>query len=242
MIQSNRTQNREDLSVIPTEDGSRTLYCAGFGQSYRSTHGALTEARHVFLDGAMLPRMLAAKPQMRILEIGFGTGLNFLLSAAASQSADTMLCYTGLDIAVPGLKQLLLLGYGDIASLRQVHAALVRWHRALPDAIPRGEYSVLLLPHCRLTLNIGDATTQALPASHFDVVYLDGFSPKVNPELWTPEFLQALFDATAPGGVLATYSCAGKVRRGLLRAGYTVQRRPGPPGKREVLAAEKPAH
>ena len=229
------------MSVIPTGDGTCTLLSTEYGQTYRSTFGALTEACHVFLKGAQVTRILAARRAIRVLEVGFGAGLNFLITAAESRSAGASLSYTALEKTLPAATHLELLGYGDIDGLQDPAAALAHWRQELPPVVPRGRYEQELLPGCRLTLLIGDATEQVLPLDRYDVVYLDGFSPKVNSELWAPTFVQSLFNALVPGGMLATYSSAGQVRRTLLCSGFRVMRRVGPTGKREVLAAEKPA-
>ena len=230
------------LHIRRTMDGTHTLYSAEYDQTYHSMHGALAEARHVFLEGAQVPGMLKEKPTLRVLEIGFGAGLNFLITAAAAGRTETALSYTGLEQAPPALEHFLRLDYGNIDGLQEITDALIRWRSAMPEVVPCGRYERKLRPQCRLTLCVDEATVHPLPPAYYDVVYLDGFSPKANPELWTVAFIQSLFDATAPGGILATFSSAGHVRRALLQAGFVLTRRPGPDGKREVLSATKPAH
>ncbi len=199
------------------------------------------ETRHVFLEGAQIRAMLSIRPVLHVLEVGFGTGLRFLLTAAESLAAGTPLMYTGLEKDLPAAEHLVSLGFNSIDGANDAAVAWVRWRQELPQVVPHGHYERALLPGCMLTLVVGDATQTVLPCHQYDAVYLDGFSPRTNPELWTASFLQKLYDATAPAGILATYSAAGHVRRALTDAGYQVERRAGPPGKREVLAAKKPS-
>ena len=195
----------------------------------------------MFLGGASVHQLMARKPLLRVLEVGFGTGLNFLLTAAAVHAAGTALEYAGLEQALPTYDDLKSLRYADLNALTDAAEALLAWRQEIPSIVPVGYYARELLPCCTLRLHIGDATTLKLQPGHFDAIYLDAFSPRKNPALWTPAFLTRLFEATAPGGRLATYSAAGHVRRALAQAGYRIVRRAGPPGKREVLSAARPA-
>ncbi len=236
-----KTSRLQAPQVRRTADGSKTLYSAEYGQTFRSMHGAFTEALYVFHAGAVAPQ-LPGVSHLRVLEVGFGSGLNFLVTAAAVAKAGVTLSYTGLESRLPAAPALELLDYSLIDDVRTVSRAWLRWRRhRLPHNVSLGRYECDVLPGCWLALLIGDARRQQLPREHFDAVYLDGFSPKVNPELWSPGFLQQLHAALVPGGRLATYSAAGHVRRALQVAGFAVARRRGPPGKREVLVATKPA-
>ena len=216
----------QGLGVRPTADGTRTLYSRACAQTYHSRHGAVLEARHVFLEGT------AYRAPARVLEVGFGTGLNFLVTAVRAQGET--LHYTALERTLPSAEQMCALDYGEALGVRRLWAALVDWRRSLPLEVPAGKH-LFTFGGCRLDLVMGDATNATLPPAAFNAVYLDPFSPQANPELWTPDFLALLFRATAPGGLLATYSAAGNVRRGLAAAGFEVRRKPGPPGKREFL-------
>lgn len=224
-------------SPVSTADGSDTLFSVRYGQTYHSTHGAATEARHVFLEGSGVALLLADERPSRVLEVGFGTGLNFLVTAQCALQHGTKLHYVALERDLLPADTLAALNHGDHLGVENLHRDLVTWRAMLPN-VP-GRYATSLNEGRDLTFLVGDATATALP-SGFDAVYLDAFSPDANPELWTANFLARLFDALRPGGRLATYSAKGSVRRALAAVGFTVAKRPGPPGKRECIVATRP--
>ncbi|MGY2895297.1 tRNA (5-methylaminomethyl-2-thiouridine)(34)-methyltransferase MnmD [Deinococcus sp. UYEF24] len=206
-----------------TADGSLTAHSARFGQSYGSRFGAATQARQVFAEGSGTH----LHPTPRVLEVGFGLGQNFRATLAAT--AGRPLCYLAYEFDPVGAETLRRVASSDPV------AAHPGW-----EALLEGWPSSVAVPHLNFDLRLEDVTLAALPQDWASAVYLDGFSPDVNPEVWTPAFLGRLANALQPGGVLVTYSAAGHVRRGLQAAGLEVERRPGPAGKREVLRAVKP--
>lgn len=242
-----------------TADGSATLYSARYAQPFASEKGALSEARHVFLDGSGTAASLAAGGTARVLEVGFGTGLNFFVTA------QTCLAYPGARLTYTALEHTLLpaetvrqLGYGTLLGGELVERYL-EWRAQLEPAPgshtfvagggvaggvkgSRDEENRVEKEQLRLELLLGEGTVQRLPGAAFEAVYHDAFSPAVNAELWTEAFLEALVAALAPGGTLVSYCVQGAVRRRLTALGLDVAKRPGPPGgKREVLLARKPA-
>lgn len=224
---------------VLTGDGSATLYSERFAQTFASSRGALSEARTVFLAGSGVGAALGAGAAVRVLEVGFGTGLNFFVTAAACLAQPAArLRYGALEHTLLRAETVAALGYAPA----EVVAPYLAWRESLDEPLAPGPY-VFEAGAVRLELRLGDAPAQALPAGAFDAVYHDAFSPEVNPELWTKGFLGALAAALAPGGVLVSYCVQGAVRRRLEALGLRVHKRPGPPGgKREVLAAHKPVH
>ncbi|AZI42783.1 hypothetical protein EHF33_08510 [Deinococcus psychrotolerans] len=212
-----------------TSDGTLTLFSERYGEWYSSMHGAGAQSRTVFLEatGTHL------HPFAQVLEIGFGLGLNFrttLTSAEKRGAALSYLAYEAFPLAASALAQVAagethplwtaLLGAWDAGTKAgQLHL----WH---------GQYEV--------RVEFADASAAPLPRQWASAIYLDGFSPTKNPEIWTPDFLARLADSLAAGGTLATYSAAGAVRRSLLAAGLAAKRRRGLVGKREFLVAHKP--
>ncbi|MEL7363580.1 MAG: tRNA (5-methylaminomethyl-2-thiouridine)(34)-methyltransferase MnmD [Bacteroidota bacterium] len=227
-------------SIVSTADGTDTLFHEVYGQTYHSRHGALAEARHVFLDATGVARRLADRMETRVLEVGFGTGFNALLTAKMAQVYEAPLVFVSLERELLPTATFAALNHGDVLDAVPLAEALAAWRRSLPEQVTPGRYPVTLAPQAVLDLHVGDATDAVLPASAFDAVYLDAFSPDVNPELWTLVFLRRLLNALLPGGRLATYSAKGSVRRALMSAGFEVERRPGPPGKREMLVGLRP--
>ncbi|MEM7378210.1 MAG: tRNA (5-methylaminomethyl-2-thiouridine)(34)-methyltransferase MnmD [Pseudomonadota bacterium] len=224
-------------SLLTTEDGSRTLSRAG-AETFHSVHGAVTESRHVFLAASALAHRLRTTPVVRVLEIGFGSGLNFLLAADLAVQSGTQLHYTALENALPSRDHVLALEHDRWLD----HRGLAR--RLSDDVLQRqrGERHTrhLRLGHVVLDLHVRDAATADLGRRWHDVVFHDAFSPTACPTLWTDAFLYRCVHGLRDGGCLVTYCARGAVRRGLTAAGAQVDRLPGPPGKREMLRANAP--
>jgi tRNA U34 5-methylaminomethyl-2-thiouridine-forming methyltransferase MnmC len=202
-----------------------------FDDPYFSLGGGVAETRHVFLGGNDLPARF--RPGFSILELGFGTGLNFLVTLQAHRATN------------PGP-----LHYASFEAFPMAEPDRARALAAFPDLAPEAaELARAMktpgpwtLGDVTLTLVEGDAR-DTLPAwpGPADATYLDGFAPAKNPEMWEPALLHAVARHLRPGGTLATYSAAGHVRRALAEAGLTVERRPGFGTKRHMTAARKPA-
>lgn len=220
------------IEVTPTDDGSPTLYLPEIDEHYHSTKGAVTESLHVYITSGLIHRLESVDNSkvLRVLEIGFGTGLNTVLSAIASSNFMTKVRYISLEKYPLDDSFTAGLDFGptiDKSIFKRVHSA--------PWNIPTE-----ITPGFVLEKQIADFLTDRLPED-IDVVYMDAFGPDKQPEMWTTEALKRLADSMAPGGVLTTYSAKGIVRRTFTALGLTVERLPGPPGgKREILRATKP--
>lgn len=218
-----------------TEDGSLTLYTPRFGEHYHSTHGAVQESRHIY-TGLALKGRLATWHQdkgkaLRLFEVGLGTGLNALLTALVADREQIPIHYTSIE-KYPLPKEIFhhlsyekTIGEGSDVLLRRLHES------------PWGE-DVSITPFFTLHKVLGDLTDYTFPQA-LDVVYYDAFSPEAQPELWEERLFLSLYDAMNCQATLATYCAKGVVRRALQHAGFSVERLPGPPGKREVLRAVK---
>lgn len=213
-----------------TADGSLTLRSHRFGQTYGSAHGAEAQARQVFVEGTGV----AATPQARVLEIGFGVGQN-LRATLAARGHQRPLDYLAYEFDPVPLDVLTQLSGGAAGTQHPLWPQLLReWPPALGTQLTAKAGAGQVRVVC------ADVLTAPLPEAWADAVYLDGFSPQANPELWAEAFLARVARALRPGGVLATYSAAGQVRRALAAAGLVPEKRPGPPGKREFLRAVRP--
>lgn len=226
-------------AIRRTGDGCLTLFHPGYDQTYHSMHGALQEAKHVFLNGALVEERLKLGQATRILEVGFGLGLNFLLTCQAAQKYSTPVSYVALESDLLTSRQFEQLHYAEMLNIPSLGDELLAWRNRFPDSMEEGRYTLQLGGLMQLQLYVGDAL-HADVQGVFDAVYLDAFSPDANPELWTEAFLGRLAKMMAPGAHLATYSAKGAVRRALEAVGLEVGKRPGPPGKREMLLAIKP--
>ncbi len=216
-----------------TGDGSITIHLPEWNEQYHSKHGALAEARHVFISsGLHFLRNNNVDAPVRILEIGFGTGLNAFLTLLDSQLQGYEVEYTGVEAYPVSEEEIEKLNYAELASGSQ--DVFKRMHE-LPWEIPAE-----LLPGFQL-LKQKKFFSEINNTDTYHLVYFDAFGPRVQPELWTEEIFGKMFRAMKEGGVLVTYSAKGSVRRAMQAVGFEVERLPGPPGKREMLRAVKPS-
>lgn len=218
-----------------TEDGSLTLYTPTFGEHYHSTHGAVQESRHIYTGLALRGRLegwdWSSGRVLEVLEVGFGTGLNALLTTLLAEELQQPIRYTTLEKYPIGEDVYSRLHY-DLSTEARGDSLLQLLHNS-----PWGE-DVPLSPTFTLHKVHTDLTTY-LPSEGIDVIYYDAFSPEAQPELWDEVLFHRLYTAARAGAKLTTYCAKGEVRRRLQRAGFAVERLAGPPGKREVLRATK---
>ena len=224
--------------IVLTGDDTPSLYSSVYQQHYHSTHGAWQESMHVFIRAGLQNPALAFFKQrempLQVLEMGFGTGLNALLTFAEEQWQGHPLLYTALEKHPLNAAEWQALHYPAIekepikqALWQQIQQA--PWNKSAPVEARRH----LLKLHTDL-LNWEPAQNR------YHLIFYDAFAPDAQPELWTEEVFGKLYEATAPGGLLVTYCVKGSVRRALQAAGYAVEKIPGPPGKREMTRACKP--
>ncbi len=226
-----------------TDDGSLTLHSPRFGQTFRSRHGAHREALHVFVEGAGVGTRLREGRPTRVLEVGLGAATNLGLTVALAWDTGTRVTYVALErepLPPAAWQRLELATWAPRPFVDAWLAAMATW-----SSWPASASRHLTVGPVAIEVWFGDAADLvARPAfvalEPVDAVYLDPFSPEVDPRAWTPAVLGALAGRLADGGTLATYSVRGAVRRALEAAGLTVEKRPGPEGgKREVLRASR---
>lgn len=214
---------------VTTSDGSPTLYSARFGQSYHSLHGALTESRRVYLE---LGFAYVAEQQtvLHVLEMGFGTGLNALLTWIEAEKRGLQVQYTALE-AYP-------IGPEDVAVLNSNPVLESDRFLALHEAAWGKEIQLSAgFSLQKIATTLEEFCDGGVPIREVDLIYFDAFGPRTQPELWTPEVFAALANVLRSGGVLTTYSSKGSVRRALKQAGFVVEKHRGPPGKLEIVRA-----
>jgi tRNA U34 5-methylaminomethyl-2-thiouridine-forming methyltransferase MnmC len=212
-----------------TADGTPTLFRPDLEEHYHSLHGAQTESQYVFIDRGL---RAISKPELSILEVGFGTGLNALLTLEAAHKTGQSIHYHGVEAypIAPALADELQLP--QHLQLQQWQEAYHRMHRA-PHLTTTG-----LAPGFALTRYLADVRTMPLPK--VDVIYLDAFAPTKQPELWDSSIFRILYDCLLPGGVLTTYSAKSAVKHTMQAVGLEVEKCKGPPGKRHMLRGFKP--
>ncbi|MCB2378387.1 tRNA (5-methylaminomethyl-2-thiouridine)(34)-methyltransferase MnmD [Hymenobacter sp. BT635] len=226
------TEGGVKVEVRTTEDGASTLYVPALDEHYHSTHGALREAQHVYLGAGLEPRLSGSGP-VRVLEIGFGTGLNALLTLQRSLAGSPVIEYDTLEKYPLPPTVIQSLGVERYV----LNPELLAYHGQLHASA--WETAVAITPRFVLRKLHAALQTTALPPGHYDVVYFDAFAPDKQPDMWTEAVFEQLYQATAPGGVLVSYCAKGSFRRSLKAAGWLVEKLPGPPGKREMTRARK---
>lgn len=218
----------EDPVIVRTKDGSQTLYLKDLDEHYHSHHGALTESMHVFIDAGLNS---VPKNHINLLEIGFGTGLNALLTLTSIQDTDISVHYTGME-KYPLNKELLRsLNHSSL-----IPEVSVDNHRKMIDSGWGTE--TIITPQFTLLKLERDVCSMEF-SSRFDLVYFDAFAPDKQPELWTIEVFSRIYQCMQPGSILTTYSSKGQIRRNMKDAGFRVEKLPGPPGKRDMTRAFK---
>ncbi|HEX7367126.1 MAG TPA: tRNA (5-methylaminomethyl-2-thiouridine)(34)-methyltransferase MnmD [Pelobium sp.] len=221
------------LSVVTTADGSNTLYHPIIKENYHSKNGALQESNHVFLSSG-LRYYLADKSytEVAVLEIGFGTGLNFLLTQDYCTAKEINLSYVGLEAFPLDLKLIEKTNYQNFVSVNTWASFTANYLNSINNETSLNEYCNLKIEH----LNAEDYRS----ALKFDIVYFDAFASSNQPELWTKEFITQIVNYLKPGGVFVTYAITGDLKRTMKALGMQVEKAPGAAGKREMLRAVKP--
>lgn len=220
-----------ELKIVATADGSNTIYNPQVGENYHSRNGALQESRHVFLDSG-LKYFLEHHPKrsgVSILEVGFGTGLNFLLTADFCAEHGTDLDYTGIE-AYPLTKDMISqTGYNQYISTGLWRQFIEGYSEALYTPISLQSNCRLQIAHFKLE----DFQTE----QKYDIIYFDAFAAAHQPEMWNDTAIAHTIEFLKPGGVFVTYAITGNLKRAIKALGCTVQKAPGAAGKREMLRA-----
>ena len=220
-----------ERKIVRTADGSKTIQLTDWNEQYHSLHGAVQEAYHVFIEAGL--RQFSGR-ELSILEVGFGTGLNALITLAEAPSLDLKLQYTALETAPVSEAEWQELGYGSALDV----GSSALWYEALHRC--PWEEAITLRDGFTLIKRNTDLRQFVAAAPTFDLIYFDAFGARVQPDLWTQDIFSRMFSALRPGGILVTYSAKGSVRRAMEAVGFHTERLPGPPGKREMLRASKP--
>lgn len=218
--------------IITTADGSKTIFIPDWDENYHSKHGALQEALHVFIE-AGLKYKRKEQSKLSILEIGFGTGLNAMLTYVFGKELNTHIEYHGLEAFPVNAEELTALNYEELPFIKD--------HTATYEQIHTTKWNVLITIEDTFKLNKIEQELQTYQPekAFFDLIYFDAFGPRVQNEMWSLPIFEKLFASLKQGGVLVTYCAKGQVKRDLKSAGFSIESIPGPPGKREMTRAVK---
>jgi len=219
-----------ERNLIITEDGSHSIYVPELDENYHSTHGAIQESMHVFIESGF---NIHKKKALNILEIGFGTGLNALLTLINCEKYGNAVRYFGIEKFPLTEKEFSVLNYTDSLG-EQWHNLFIEMHKRAWNAELKltSNFSLHKIEYDANSLDL-----EKLPP--FDLIYFDAFAPNKQVELWNRLLFQRIYDHSAPEAIFVTYCAKGIVRRDLQSVGFNVERIPGPPGKKEMLRAIK---
>lgn len=219
------------LQIITTKDGSQSLLNPELNETYHSIHGARQESLHVFIkNGLEFVVEKDAKQSVKILEIGFGTGLNALLTAQYAKAKRVAIEYSTLEAFPVNESIWQQLDYAQSEAEHEIfyrlhHEPWDQWTEVMPG---------FMLKKLNTTLQLA-----SLDHAYYDLVYFDAFAPNKQPEMWTIPMLQKTIESLVRNGVFVTYCAKGQLKRDLASIGTRVETLKGPPGKREMIRAIK---
>lgn len=220
------------LEIFRTEDGSDSLFNPSLDEVYHSKHGAVNESMHVFIN-AGLEHQLSQFKTINILEVGFGTGLNVLLTLDYCYYNNIKTQYFTLEPFPIKPEVYSKLNYPDLCKIPDAQHLFNKLHQSPWNKELR------LNDHFLFMKSQSGIEEEPLNPESFNLIFFDAFAMDVQPEMWSQKIFEKIYQSMVQKGVLVTYAAKGQVRRNLQGAGFTVERIPGPKGKREMLRATK---
>ncbi len=223
--------------IIKTNDGSTTIHLPEWNESYHSKHGAIQEAYHVFIKNGLcfansqkLESLFKVK-SIAILEIGFGTGLNAFITFLEAKKTNLTIDYVGVDAYPIEMEEAMEMNYPNEIDVSET-TVFKKMHEFSWDLKNQLSDNFMLTKRKQFFQDIKDEAS-------FDLIYFDAFGFRVQPDLWSDTIFVAMFKALKPNGILVTYACRTSIKNAMLSAGFSVEKLPGAPGKREMLRASK---
>ena len=213
--------------LVITNDGSHSIFNPEVNETYHSKHGAIVEAEYVFIKNGLLAEN---KKQFSILEVGFGTGLNALLTAQKAQQKKIAINYHGIELYPVPKESYIQLNFTEL--IGEEKSKLLNLHEC------NWEEEHVINKFFKLTKN-EIALENYTSKTKFDIIYFDAFSPEKQAELWTAEVFQNMYNLLNEDGFLVTYCAKGVVKRTMKAVGFEIVVLDGPPGKRQMTRANK---
>jgi tRNA U34 5-methylaminomethyl-2-thiouridine-forming methyltransferase MnmC len=215
--------------IIQTLDGSTTIHIEEWDECYHSKHGAIQEAQHVFIKNGL---SLFENKHVSILEIGFGTGLNAFITFLEAKKLNQTIDYVGVEAYPISADEVLSMNYVAELNAANESAIFKTMHESNWGEEINLSKDFSLIKRKQFFEAIEDI-------EKFDLIYFDAFGYRVQPELWSTEIFQKMYNALKPNSVLVTYAARGVVKRSMIEVGFSVEKLEGPPGKREMFRARK---
>ena len=215
--------------VIITDDGSTTIRIPEWDENYHSTHGAIQEAKHVFIKNGL--DLFKEHEAVVILEIGFGTGLNAFITFLETIDKQRIE-YVGVEAYPVAAEEILQMNYVSELQANQYQEVFNKMHSCDWETKNIISNNFQLTKRKQFFQDIEDK-------NKFDLIYFDAFGFPLQPELWSEAIFKKMFDALLPKGTLVTYACRSSIKNAMLSVGFSIEKLPGAPGKREMLRATK---
>ncbi|MBC7440421.1 MAG: tRNA (5-methylaminomethyl-2-thiouridine)(34)-methyltransferase MnmD [Flavobacterium sp.] len=215
--------------ILITQDGSTTIHLPDWNENYHSKHGAIQEAKHVFIKNGL---SLFENRKVSILEIGFGTGLNAFITFLEAKKLNQNIDYIGVEAYPVIAQEVLQMNYVTALNAENNEAIFKKMHES------DWEKKIILDDHFCLTKR-KQFFDEIVDENKFDLIYFDAFGYRVQPELWSTEIFKKMYNSLKSNSYLVTYAARGVVKRSMTEVGFTVEKLEGPPGKREMFRAFK---
>lgn len=215
--------------IIITDDGSTTIRIPEWDENYHSTHGAIQEAKHVFIKNGL--DLFQKQDSISILEIGFGTGLNAFITFLETVNKEKV-NYVGVEAYPISSEEIAQMNYVAELQATQYQAVFDKMHSCDWESQQNITENFILTKRKQFFQDIEDK-------EQYDLIYFDAFGFPLQPELWSEAIFKKMYEALLPKGTLVTYACRSSIKNAMLSVGFSIEKLPGAPGKREMLRATK---
>ena len=220
--------------LIITEDGSNSIFNEDLGETYHSIHGAIQESEHVFIQAGLKHHFSTYDTHyVRIFELGFGTGLNALLSCRFAEKEKIHVDFTSVEAFPLEETEYSALNYPNLLPFAQSQQKFLKMHQCPFDK------EISISRHFTLKKMAGKFEDILVKKGDFDLFLYDAFAPGKQPDIWSIDNLAKAYRMLKKYGILVTYCAQGQFRRNLQQVGFSVEKLPGPPGKNEMIRAVK---
>ena len=215
--------------IIITDDGSTTIRIPDWDENYHSTNGAIQEAKHVFIKNGL--DLFQNQDAISILEIGFGTGLNAFITFLETINKEKV-NYVGVEAYPISQEEIAQMNYVSELDSEMYQEIFDKMHSCDWESQQKITDNFTLTKRKQFFQDIDDK-------EQYDLIYFDAFGFPLQPELWSEAIFKKMFDALLPKGTLVTYACRSSIKNAMLSVGFSIEKLPGAPGKREMLRATK---
>ena len=210
--------------IIITDDGSTTIRIPEWDENYHSTHGAIQEAKHVFIKNGL--DLFQSQDSISILEIGFGTGLNAFITFLETLNKEKV-NYVGVEAYPISQEEIAQMNYVSELDSEMYQEIFDKMHSCDWEKQETISENFHLTKRKQFFQDIEDK-------NQFDLIYFDAFGFPLQPELWSEVIFKKMYDALLPKGTLVTYACRSSIKNAMLSVGFSIEKLPGAPGKREM--------